>query len=162
MGRASLASQVSAVMLLHCLLYVFIAKLISGLCIDIKAVVNITKGTWTLLTAPVYASEQSGKLFQARWLTVFRLWHKASLLGETSSATAEVELLPQGDAGAAHTVERGPAWGNLSFWGYFPAWRCCLGMAKFRQCGGAAQSKSSGLCRGSGKSSPGGAVWILG
>lgn len=30
------------------------------------------------------------------------------------------------------------------------------GMGKFRQCGGVAQSNSSGLCRGSGESSPGG------
>lgn len=50
-GGPSLASQVSAVVLLHCLLYVFIAKLISELCIDIKAVVNITKGTCLCLRA---------------------------------------------------------------------------------------------------------------
>lgn len=136
-------------MLLHCVYYMYLLPSLSqSYVFGIKAIVNITKGTCLCLRA-------KWKVISTTMADSTQGMAQSSLLGEMSSAAAEIELLAQGDTGAAQPVERGPAWGNLSFWGYFPAWRCCLEMGKFRQYSGAAHSNSCGMCRGSGESSPG-------
>lgn len=131
-----------AVVLPRCVCHTYLLPSLSrSYVFDIKAVRKITKGT----EKPVYPSDQSGKLSRRQWLTAHRGWHKAPLLGEMSSAAAEIELnCWEGDAGGAQVVERGTAQGQSaprSFWAYLLTWRCCLGMGKLRQRSGAALSR---------------------
>lgn len=84
----SSAVQRSAVVLPCCVCHTYLLPSLSqSYVFDIKAVRKITKGT----EKPVYPSDQSGKLSWWPWLAAHRRWHKASLLGEVSSA-AEAEL----------------------------------------------------------------------
>lgn len=132
--------SLTAVVLPCCVCYMYLLSSLSqSYVFDIRAVRKITEGT----EKPVYPSDQRGKSSWLQWLTARGGWHKASLLGEMSSAAAEIDL----NCWWREMLEEHSWWreaqprGNqpLSHFGYFLAWRCCLGMGKLRQCSGAEQ-----------------------